>query len=262
MTNLLTNEIKCELDSYVNQYEVQSFIEDDPIQFPHRFKRDGCSEDAEIAGFLASCVAYGKREKFIEKLGCLFNLMDNKPYDFILSFDKKDELLKNFNYRFSKGGDFVQLFEILHKLYSEKESLKSLFEHSYKNSKTVKGMLQGACDYFYSSVTMDVTQGFYHFIPNPNKNSALKRLNMLLRWFVRDGEVDLGIWNFIDKSELLIPLDTHVARISRELGLLTRSNDDFQSVLELTENLRKLDSKDPAKYDFALFGYGINHPKK
>lgn len=262
MTNLLSDKIKLELDSYTNQYEVEGFIKDDPIQFPYKFKEANCLQDAEIAGFLASCVAYGKREKFVEKLDIMFNLMDNKPHDFLSSFDKKDKLFKDFSYRFSKGSDFIQLFEILHKLYDEKESLKSLFEYSYKSSNSVKGMLQGVCNYFYSNVTMDVSQGFYHFIPNPNKNSALKRLNMLLRWFVRDGKVDLGIWNFIDKSELLIPLDTHVARISRELGLLTRNNDDFQSVIELTENLKKLDPKDPVKYDFALFGYGINHPIK
>ena len=121
-------------------------------------------------------------------------------------------------------------------------------------------MFKVSVDYFYSRVnTSEVTQGFYHLLPNPDKNSALKRMNMMLRWFVREGVVDRGIWKFIDKSELLIPLDVHVGKISRKLGLLTRLNNDFKTVLELTNTLKTFDSKDPVKYDFALFGYGVNN---
>ena len=105
---------------------------------------------------------------------------------------------------------------------------------------------------------MDVTQGFYHLLPNPKKGGAVKRMNMMLRWFVRKSPVDVGIWDFIDKSELIIPLAVHVGNISRQIGLLSRKNNDMKSAMEITENLRILDKNDPIKYDFALFGIGVN----
>ena len=120
-------------------------------------------------------------------------------------------------------------------------------------------MLQGVCDYFYDGVQL--TQGYCHLIPNPRNGGALKRLNMFLRWMVRKPPVDLGLWDFIPTSKLLIPFDVHVARISREMGLLGRNSDDCKAVIELTERLKNFDSIDPVKYDFALFGYGVTHPK-
>ena len=119
-------------------------------------------------------------------------------------------------------------------------------------------MLQGVADYFYSNVSMEITQGFYHLIPNPSKGGAMKRMNMMLRWFVRKSPVDVGIWNFVDKSELIIPLDVHVANISRQIGLLTRKNNDMKSAVEVTQNLKIFAPNDPVKYDFALFGIGVN----
>lgn len=248
--------LKLELDKYVEEYETKDFIKSDPIQFPHRYKD---KNDIEIAGFISSMFAFGKREVFIEKLDNLFSLMENEPFEFIKNFDKKDNVLKGFGYRFVKDKDLIEVFSILKMLYSENETLESLFSYSYSKACNIKGMLQGVVDYFYSRAEKNASSGFYYLLPDPKKNSALKRLNMLLRWFVRDGEVDLGLWEFIDKSELLIPLDTHVARLSREFGLLKRNSNDFQSVIEVTEGLKKLDPIDPVKYDFALFGYGVNN---
>ena len=141
----------------------------------------------------------------------------------------------------------------MNKLYSENETIESLFKHNYNGE--VWSMLQGVTDYFYDNVDMEVTKGFYHMLPNPAKKSAMKRMNMLLRWFVRKSAVDIGIWDFIPTSELLIPLDTHVAKISRKLGLLKRNDNGYESVIEITNNLKKFDPIDPIKYDFALFGY-------
>lgn len=248
--------IKKQLDEYALKYETKDFIKDDPVQFIHRFN---AKEDIEIAGFLASMFAYGKREVFIEKLNYIFELMENKPYEYVKSFDYKDNNICNCDYRFSKNCDLVLILKILNDLYSENENLNTLFEYSYKQKNEVWNMFQGVVDYFYSKVHKTATNGFYHMLPNPSKKSALKRLNMLLRWFVRDGEVDLGIWNFMDKSELLIPLDTHVAKISRKLGLLKRNDNGYESVIELTNNLKLFNPTDPIKYDFALFGYGINN---
>ena len=249
-------DTKLYLDELVKTSETEDFIKDDPVQFPHRFKD---KNDIEIAAFLASIFAYGKREVFISKLNILFNKMDNKPYDFILGFSKENHILDDFDYRFSVGVDIVQIVLILHSLYKSGESLESLFKYGWENTKSVKGMLQTVIDYFYGRVTLPVTKGFYHLLPNPSKGSACKRLNMLLRWLVRDGAVDLGIWTFMPKSELLIPLDVHVAKISRKIGILNRSQNDYNSVLEIMAHLKSFDSVDPVKYDFAMFGYGVNN---
>lgn len=246
---------KLYMDELVQRYETPDFIKDDPIQFPHRFSK---KEDIEIAGFLASIFAYGKREVFIKKLDILFEKMNNQPHNFILDFDKSNTVLNDFDYRFSVGVDIVQIVLILKELYKSGESLEKLFAHGY-SQKGIKQSLQGVVDYFYARTQLPVTKGFYHLLPNPAKNSACKRLHMLLRWFVRGGCVDLGIWKFMDKSELLIPLDVHVAKVSRNLGILSRNQNDFGAVLELMETLRKFDPKDPVKYDFAMFGFGVNN---
>lgn len=242
-----------ELEKLAQKYETQDFIKDDPIQFSHRFKK---AEDKEIAAFLASLFAYGNRKVFIKKLDELFKIMQNKPLDFILNFNPNS--LKGFNYRFAKDVDVIEIFKILNKLYKDGKSIKSLFEYGYGLDNSILTMFQAVTDYFYSNVKNEVGQGFYHLIPNPKNQGAMKRMNMFLRWVVRKGPVDLGIWEFIPTSELLIPLDVHVARISREMGLLKRSSNDFKAVLELNENLKKLDPQDPAKYDFAMFGLGVN----
>ena len=251
--------LKTQLDEYVIKYETKDFIKDDPVQFIHRFNN---KNDIEIAGFIASMFAYGKREVFISKLNHIFDLMDNKPYEYVKSFDYEDNDIKNCGYRFSKDCDLIEILRILNILYSEKETLESLFKYSYSQKGEVWGMFQGVVDYFYSRVKEDkVTKGFYHLLPNPEKKSALKRMNMLLRWFIREGCVDIGIWNFVKKSELLIPLDTHSAKIGRKLGLLKRNDNAYESVIELTENLKTFDPQDPVKYDFALFGCGVNNPQ-
>lgn len=123
-------------------------------------------------------------------------------------------------------------------------------------------MLNTVVDYFYARAPKTAGQGFYHMIPNPHNGGAMKRMNMLLRWFVRKSPVDIGIWKFIKPSELLIPLDVHVARVSREMGLLTRKSNDFKSVLELMKPLREFCPEDPVKYDFAMFAYGIERNQK
>lgn len=248
--------LKTQLDKYILQYETKEFIKDDPVQFIHKFEN---KLDIEIVGFIASMFAYGKREVFISKLNYIFNLMENKPLDFVKSFDYKKSNLCGCDYRFSKDCDFIQILSILNSLYSENETLGTLFKYGYEQKKDVWNMFQFVVDYFYSKIVMDVTNGFYHMLPNPEKKSALKRLNMLLRWFVRKSDVDIGIWDFIPTSELLIPLDTHVAKISRKLGLLRRNDNGYESVIELTNNLKKFDPYDPIKYDFALFGYGVNN---
>ncbi|MBD5401395.1 TIGR02757 family protein [bacterium] len=240
---------KVELDKLVEKFETEDFIKDDPIQFPHRFSNP---KDIEIAGFIASLVAYGSRKQFIKKLDQLFEIAQNEPLNFIQNFEP--EIIGDFNYRFGKPNDFSSIFLIMKDLYNTSNGLQELFEYGYKQNKVFETVV----DYFYSKAENNVGQGFYHMIPNPHNGGAMKRMCMLLRWMVRKGPVDLGVWDFMKPSELYIPLDVHVGRISRQTGLLTRNANDFKSVLELTENLKQLCPEDPIKYDFALFGYGVN----
>lgn len=247
---------KNKLDNFVLMYQNADFIKNDPIQFLHKFED---KNDIEIAGFISSIYAYGKREVFIQKLAKIFDKMDNKPYEFVINFDEKSDVLDDCEYRFSKGIDLKQIVLILKTLYTNNESLETLFAFGWNKSHTVNGMLQVVVDYFYSRISLSVTNGFYHLLPNPNKGSACKRLNMFLRWMVRDGSVDLGLWNFMPKSELIIPLDVHVARVSRDIGLLNRQQNDWKSAKELTDKLKEFCPSDPVKYDFAMFGYGVNN---
>ena len=244
---------KEEIDELVQTYETKEFFYDDPVGIPNRFSD---KKDKEIAGFIASLVAYGRREVFLKKLAILFEIAQNEPLDFILNFEP--EVLGDFNYRFGKPDDFAQIFNIMRDLYEKEGGLEELFKYGYENQIN-DNMFIPVTDYFYSKARDNSAQGFRFMLPDARKGSAMKRMCMYLRWMVRKGPVDFGLWDFMPASDLYIPLDTHVARISREMGLLTRNANDFKSVIELTENLKKFDANDPAKYDFALFGYGVNN---
>ena len=240
--------MKEKLDALVQKFETKDFIKDDPVQFPHRFKT---LENVEISGFLAALFAYGQRPLFIKKLNWLFDLMEQNegdPHAFILNFEAHKQKLEGFKYRFVKDADLICLLQILSKLYKNGSHLRELFEKGTQNT----------VDYFYSNATKEASMGFYHLLPNPKNGGALKRFNMYLRWMVRSGPVDLEVWDKPKKSELLIPIDVHVGNVSRKLGLLNRKANDFKSVIELTDILKKFDPNDPIKYDFALFGAGVN----
>ena len=240
------------LDKLVKKYETKDFIKDDPVQFPHRFVN---KNDIEISAFIAALFAFGKREAFIQKLNILFEIMQNEPYNFICSFNKNDKLLSNFVYRFVKGVDIACFLNSLNKLYClDKSSIAELFY----DGKQKNNMLEYVSKYFYSCLNCPAGLGFCHLFARPEKGGAMKRMNMFLRWMVRSGPVDLALWDFMKPSELLIPLDVHVGNVSRSLGLLERNTNDYKSVIQLTDKLKKFDPVDPVKYDFALFGAGIN----
>lgn len=244
---------KTELDKLVEKYENKTFIETDPIQIPHRYKD---KEDIEIVAFISALFAYGSRKVFIPKLDELFSKMGKSPLEYIKNGEFSN--LKSFNYRFAKENDVVEILKVLSKLYNSNETIQTLFRYGYEQKSDIKGMLQVVTDYFYLNSTDNVGEGFYFMLANPKNNGAMKRLNMFLRWLVRKPPVDFGLWDFISTSELLIPLDTHVAKISREMNLLTRKSNDFKAVLELTDKLKQFDANDPTKYDFAIYAKGIN----
>ena len=249
---------KTELDKLVEKYETPEFIKDDPIQFIHRGK---CKEDSELLGFIASLFAYGNRKMFIKKLEEIFAKADGDIVGFIKNGDFSS--LKGVEYRFSKENDIIPIFEILAKLYNESRGLSELFEYGFNldSQNMIFNTLKTVTDYFYARAHKTVGQGFYHMIPNPANGGAMKRMNMFLRWMVRKPPVDLGIWTFIKPKDLLIPLDVHVARVSRQMGLLERKSNDFKAVLELMKPLREFCPEDPVKYDFAMFAYGIENSK-
>ena len=252
---------KTELNKLVEKYETIDFIKTDPVQFPHR-GRGKCKEEIELYGFIASLFAYGNRKLFIKKLEEIFAKAEGDLLGFIKNGDFSS--LKGVEYRFSKENDIIPIFKILSELYNESRGLEELFEYSWIQpelyldlSEKYQIFLKSIVDFFYSRVSEKAGQGFYHMIPNPQNGGAMKRMNMFLRWMVRSGPVDLGIWRFMQPKDLLIPLDVHVARVSRQIGLLQRKSNDFKAVVELTENLRKYSPEDPVKYDFAMFGFGV-----
>ena len=250
---------KTELDNLVKTYETAEFIKKDPIQFPHRYEK---KEEIELAGFIASLFAYGSRIVFINKLNEIFAKTDKDLLGFIKNGDFKS--LKGVEYRFAKENDIIPIFEILSQLYNESRGLEELFEYCRIQPPLYLPLLekeyvffQSIVDFFYSRAPKTAGQGFYHMIPNPQNGGAMKRMNMFLRWMIRKGPVDLGLWDFMQPKDLLIPLDVHVARVSREMGILTRKSNDFKSVIELTLKLRDFCPEDPIKYDFAMFAFDV-----
>ena len=243
---------KDELDCLVEKYETKDFIKNDPIQFPHRF-RD--KQDVELAGFIASLFAYGNRKMFIAKLNDLFNRADNDIANYIKNGDFEN--LKGLEYRFCFVYDIIPIFDILHGLYDESCGLEELFKYGWENAVDYLNFFQVVVDYFYSRAPKNVGRGFYHMLPNPTNGGAMKRINMFLRWMIRKSAVDLGIWSFMQPKDLLIPLDVHVARVSRSMGLLNRKSNDFKAVIELTNKLKDFSPDDPVKYDFAMFAFGV-----
>lgn len=257
---LSTNEsdkLRRFLDDRVLRYNCPEFILEDPVSIPHRFQK---KQDIEIAGFFAATFAWGIRKTIINKCNTLLHLMDDAPHDFCLNHSEKDlKKLSDFVHRTFNGDDLLYFIEFLKTHYKKYASLEDAFfnRRTLKKSHPVESALNYFYDYFFS--LPDVMERTRKHIAAPKKNSACKRLNMFFRWMVRsdDNGVDLGIWKKISPSELICPLDVHVARVARGLNLLSSKNSDWKAAVELTNNLRRMDASDPVKYDFALFGLGI-----
>lgn len=244
------------LNRKVEQYNQVLFIKDDPICIPHLFT---LKQDIEIAAFFAAIFAWGNRTIIINKTRELMNMMGNAPYDFIRNHDEKElKLFLTFKHRTFNTTDLLYFIEFLKMHYSTNSSLETAFTQELSvNDKTTENALTGFHNYMFS--LEDAPLRTRKHIASPRKNSTCKRLSMFLRWMVRkDGKgVDFGIWNNISSSQLVCPVDVHVARVAKRLNLLKRTQIDWQAALELTGNLRKLDKTDPVKYDFALFGLGV-----
>ena len=248
--------LKSFLDSKVELYNQPTFIENDPISIPDLFTK---KQDIEISGFFAAMFAWGQRVTIINKCKDLMNRMDNQPHDFVLHHSSKDlKGLLDFKHRTFNDTDLLYFISFFKFWYSENESLETAFTKKMgTKDQTVEKGLIGFREIFFSME--DVPQRTVKHVSSPVQNSACKRLNMYLRWMVRNDQkgVDFGIWRKIKPGQLFCPLDVHVQRVALKLQLLERENSDWKAAVELTKNLRKLDPSDPVKYDFALFGLGI-----
>jgi uncharacterized protein (TIGR02757 family) len=244
------------LEQKYKEFNKPAFIENDPVTVPHRFTK---KQDIEIAGFFAATLAWGQRVTIIRNTNRLMEWMDEAPHDFMLNHQEADlKKFLGFKHRTFNDTDLLYFIEFFKWFYAEHDSLEDAFVKSLsKNSIHTGSALIGFHDLFFS--LDDHPHRTKKHIPTPIRKSTCKRLNMYLRWMVRQDRsgVDFGIWKKIKPSQLLCPLDVHVERHARRLGLITRRQTDWQTVLELTDNLRRFDPTDPVKYDFALFGMGI-----
>ena len=248
------------LDQKVKQYNHIDFIGKDPICIPHLFTNQ---QDIEIAGFFAAIFAWGNRTTIINKSKELLERMDNAPYAFCIGHGDADlKKLLGFTHRTFKDTDLLYCIEFFKQHYSKNESLETAFFKtgsidSKNELNTVEKALIHFQDYFFS--LEEVPARTKKHIASPATGSTCKRLNMFLRWMVRADKqgVDFGVWKSISPAALIIPIDVHVARVSRGLGILKRTQTDWQTAIELTNYCRTLDAKDPVKYDFALFSLGV-----
>lgn len=247
----MTDEVRAFLEEKADEYNRPGFIIHDPVSIPHKFSQ---KQDIEIAGFFAAILAWGQRRTIISKTSELLQRMDGQPYDFILNYEEKDlERLEGFVHRTFNSTDLLYFIEFFRYHYHSHDSLETAF----LQNGDMKAALSGFHDYFFS--LPDFPHRTRKHIATPARGSACKRLNMYLRWMVRkdDRGVDFGIWNRISPADLICPCDVHVERIARRLGLIKRKRVDWQTAEELTAALKTIDPADPVRFDFALFGIGI-----
>lgn len=279
-------DLKAFLDDKVDQFNRPDFIESDPISIPHRFTK---KEDIEIIGFFAAMLAWGQRKTILNKCTDLIERMDGSPYDYIINHQEEDlKSLLGFKHRTFNDTDLLYFVSFFKHHYSHYSSLEEAFIPTVKQSEFREEYLDfqteesielssSACllqnlrrepvviedalnhfrSYFFS--LDDYPLRTRKHVSSPQQKSTCKRLNMFLRWMVRKDNkgVDFGIWTKLSPASLICPCDVHVDRVARKLGLISRKQTDWLTAIELTQNLRQLDSKDPVKYDFALFGLGV-----
>lgn len=248
-----SSELKSFLDEKVELYNNPDFIESDPVQIPHLFT---LKEDIEIAGFLSATIAWGNRKMIIKNSHRMMDLMGNAPYDFVMSHTENDlERLESFFHRTFNGLDFACFIRSLQHIYKNHQGLETVFTKHQENNSLQKSIHE------FKKIFFEISHQYrtQKHISDPLNNSAAKRINMYLRWMVRQDNkgVDLGIWKNISAASLSCPLDVHSGNVARKLEILTRKQNDGKAVTELDLKLREFDANDPVKYDFALFGLGV-----
>jgi len=254
----MTNDLHAFLEEKVSQFNRPGFIDNDPILIPHSYSK---KQDIEITAFWTSMLAWGQRKTIINKAKELFAYMDNAPHDFIVNHVEEDRTkFLPFKHRTFQTTDTLYFLEFLQQHYRKHDSLETAFsQHMTVDSQNVGDALAGFHEAFFD--LEDAPHRTKKHIATPIRKSTCKRLNMFLRWMVRkdDCGVDFGLWDQLKPSQLLMPLDVHVDRVARNLGLIERKQTDWKTVVELTERLQKFNADDPVRYDYALFGMGVNN---
>lgn len=247
------SELKMFLDEKVVQYNNPEFLETDPIQIPHLFNK---KEDIEISAFLTATIAWGNRKSIINNSHKLMDKMGQSPYDFVMNYSDDDlEKLAGFVHRTFNDIDLTFFIQSLKNIYTKHNGLEGVFTN-HQDRDSLQPTISKFKEIFFE---IPYEQRTTKHVSDPLKGSAAKRINMFLRWMVRDAttNVDFGIWKNISPAKLSCPLDVHSGNVARKLGLLKRKQNDAKALAELDKNLRKLDPLDPVKYDFALFGLGV-----
>jgi len=242
------------------KYNNSNLITPDPLQFVYKYKTKA---DREIAALLSACLAYGRVEQIEKDLNNLFDRMGKSPYQFTINFNSaKIKSLAGFKHRFNTGNDIADLLEILKIVLKKFGSIEKAFLAGHKKEdENIIPALTHFCNLLYSMYERrfgkNVGKGIRFLLSSPANGSVCKRLNMFLRWMVRSDDVDLGLWKSIDKSKLVVPVDTHIARLCKILGLYKRKTLSIKAAMEITESFKKIEPADPVKYDFALSRIGI-----
>ncbi len=258
------DQLKKTLDRYYREYDFRERVLHDPIEFPHKYRNP---RDIEVVGFISSCFAYGRVELFKAVLKKILPKMGESPSEFLLHLDigRARKAFAGIKYRFNENEDILCLFFSLGEILRGYSSLESVFRQYYsRHDENIGNGLSGLMKTFAQLNTTEVygknirPPGFIQFLPSPANGSACKRANLFLRWMIRDRDIDFGIWKGIPKHKLIIPLDTHIARISRCLGFTNRRSQDWKMAVEISEALKAFDPDDPVKYDFALCHLGIS----
>ena len=262
MPRLTKEKIKRKLDYHYRTFD-RTKISPDPLEFPHRFSN---FYNIEISAFVSSVFAYGTLKQIMATLENIFKIMGESPYDFVTNFNwiKHSKYFKNIKYRFYSSEDIVSLFDMLNLVYNAYGSLNYMFLLYYYSKET---NLKNSISHFSHNLLdianyhSNTTPGLKFMFPDPYNGSPCKRMNLFLRWMIRKDELDFGLWQEIPTDKLIIPVDTHIAAISKELNLTKRKNVSWAMAEEITENLKKFNAEDPVKYDFALCHIGMRKLK-
>ncbi|TWP26645.1 TIGR02757 family protein [Apibacter muscae] len=247
------DELKLFLDEKFEEYNHHRFIETDPIQIPHQFTS---KEDIEIIGFLIATIAWGNRKSILKSSEKMVNYLEGEPYNFILNHTENDlKKIEGCVHRTFNSEDLIYFIKSLQNIYKNRGGLEKIFS-THKNESNTFYAIERFRKVFFEILPLQRTQ---KHVSSPLKNSSSKRINMYLRWMVRKDNkgVDFGLWQSISPSQLMCPLDIHSGNTARTLKLLNRNQNDWKSVVELTNNLKKFDKDDPVKYDYSLFGLGV-----
>jgi len=252
--------IKNVLEELYSRYNHRSLIKPDPLQFVYQYAGQA---DMEIAGLLSAVLAYGRVEQIGKSLTRLFNLIGKSPFVFVKNFGKTQrKQLQNFKYRFTTGDDISDLLALLKKILVENDSIEKFFLRGYsKTDKNIIPALSKFCDSLSDMYAAEhngrTNSGLKYLLASPSLGSVCKRLNLFLRWMVRDDDVDTGLWRSIDKSKLIVPVDVHMSRLCRILGFYDHETVSLKTAITITESFAEVEPGDPVKYDFALSRIGI-----